>query len=143
MIAGPVRSELDHPGERRHDPDFPRREVDDYRGIALDEDDPAEAVLLVGHHVVQFVLLRRRSLRRRLEGTGRQVAPTPGAGSGHHDQYVPFRDPMSAGAGVCWFCCGYPPMRTRPHTEPAVLLRADYHQPGVIRPGQVRKLLAS
>jgi hypothetical protein len=64
-----VWSELDHPGERCHDPDSPRSEIDDYGGIALDEDDPAKAVLLVGHHVVQFILFRRRFLRRRLEGT--------------------------------------------------------------------------
>ena len=87
----PPRSELDQLGERGKDPNLPRREVHDHRGIALDEDDPAKAVLVVRHQVVQLVLLDGRSLGRRLEGTGRKMAPAPGAAAVHHYQCVPFR----------------------------------------------------
>jgi hypothetical protein len=68
--TGPwLRSELDHPGERRHDPHLPRREVDDHGGITLDKDDPPEPVLVMSHQIVQCVPLDGRSLGRGLEGT--------------------------------------------------------------------------
>jgi hypothetical protein len=65
---GAVLLEPDHPGERCHDPDFPGSEVDDHGGIALEKDDAAEPVLLVGHQVVQFEALDGRILGRGLEG---------------------------------------------------------------------------
>ena len=64
-----ARSEPDHLGERSHDPYLRGSEVDDYGGIAFDEDDTAKAVLVVGNKIVQFESLDGRTLRRRLEGT--------------------------------------------------------------------------
>src|ERR1700761_8154564 len=91
-----VRLELGHPGERRRDPHLARREVDDHGDIVLDQDHPAEAVLVVGHQVIYFEHLDRRILGRRLEGTGRQVTPVPGVGTVHSHQSVPFRGRMPA-----------------------------------------------
>ncbi len=82
--ADMARSELGHPGERRHDPHLPVGEVDD-DGIALDKDDSSEAELVVGYQVVQLILLGRRLLGRWLEGTCGQVTPVRGAGTVHHD----------------------------------------------------------
>src|SRR5579862_6007199 len=93
--ADMARSELGHPGERRHDPYLPVDEVDD-DGTVLDKDDPSEAELVVCYQVVQLILLGRRLLGRWLEGTCGQVTPVRGAGTVDHDWSVPSRDPAPA-----------------------------------------------
>src|SRR6202012_1282720 len=60
------RAELGDPWARRDDPHLPVGEVHDNRGIALDQDDPPEAVLVVGHQVIQFIPLDGRILGRGL-----------------------------------------------------------------------------
>ena len=86
--------ELGHPRERRRDPHLPWREVDDDRGSAIDVNDPSQAVLVMGYEIIQFILLDRGILGRRLEGTRRQVTPVPGAGTVHCLQCAPFRAPV-------------------------------------------------
>jgi hypothetical protein len=78
-------SQFGHLGEWREDPHLTRAEVYDHCFVTLDEDDPAEAVLIVGYLVADSELLNgRRSHRRHVEGTSWQGAPGRGAGWIHH-----------------------------------------------------------
>src|SRR5580704_13418535 len=72
-------SELRQLGERRQDPYLTRTEFDDQGSIVLDADDPAKAVLIVGHLVLHGKLLNRRIRRIGVEGTCGQEAPGRGA----------------------------------------------------------------
>ena len=84
-----MASELGQLRAWRRDPYPARAEIDDQGGVILDADDPAEAVLIVCHLVLNGEVLRRRSERRGPEGTCGQEAPGRGAGRFHHYQYAP------------------------------------------------------
>jgi hypothetical protein len=77
-----------------------RTKVDDQGGFIFDADDPAEAVLVVSHLVLHGELLRRRWVRRGLEGTCGQEAPGPGAGRLHYVQYAPDGNPLVRSGAV-------------------------------------------
>jgi hypothetical protein len=85
----PTASELGQLRARHRDPHPARTEIDDQRGVIIDSDDPAEAVLVVCHLVLLRELLGRRSGGRGTEGTCGQEAPGGGAVRFHHYQYVP------------------------------------------------------
>jgi hypothetical protein len=90
-VMPPTASELGQLCAWRRDPHPARAEIDDQGGVILDADDPAEAVLIVGHQVLNGELLGRRSERRDPEGTCGQEAPGGGAGRFHHYQYALLR----------------------------------------------------
>ena len=89
--VSPTASELGQLRAWRRDPHPARAEIDDQGGVILDADDPAEAVLIVCHLVLNGELLGRRSERRDPEGTCGQEAPGGGAGRFHHYQYALLR----------------------------------------------------
>jgi hypothetical protein len=82
-------SELGQLRAWQNDPRPARTKIDDQGGVILDADDPAEAVLIVCHPVLNGELLGWRSRGRDIEGTCRQGAPGGGAGRLHHHQYAP------------------------------------------------------
>jgi hypothetical protein len=85
----PAVSELGQLRAGHRDPHPARAEIDNQCGVALNGDDPAEAVLIVCYLVLLRELLRRRRGQRRAEGTCGQEAPGGGAGRFHHYQYAP------------------------------------------------------
>jgi hypothetical protein len=88
-IATRDLSELRQPGKRRQDPYLMRAEFDDHRVVILDQDDPAEAVLVVGHLIANGELLNGRGCGQGVEGTSGQETPGRGAGRLHFYQYAP------------------------------------------------------
>ena len=119
-------SEPGQPGERPADPDFSGTEVDDYRIVVLDQDDPAEAVLVVVDLIANGELLHGRFLAHRVEGTSGQDAPGRGAGRFHRYQYAP-SGPGTPIPGRMWRLPGLP-------DAPAGRARP----PGRLRAAQVR-----
>jgi hypothetical protein len=90
--SGQVRvSELGQLGERRQDPHPTRTEVHDHCGVTLGQDDPAEAVLVVGHLIANSELLSRWIRGRGIEGTRGQEAPGSGGDRLHYHQYAPLQ----------------------------------------------------
>src|SRR5882757_10173193 len=87
--VSPTASELGQLRAWRRDPYQARAEIDDQGGVILDADDPAEAVLIVCHLVLDGEVLGRGKDRRGREGTRGQEAPGGGAGRFHHYQYAP------------------------------------------------------
>jgi len=85
----PTASELGQLRARHRDPYAARAEINDQGGVILDADDPAEAVLIVCHLVLNGEVLGRGNERRDPEGTCGQEAPGGGAGRFHHYQYAP------------------------------------------------------
>ena len=85
----PTASELGQLRAWHRDPYQARAEIDDQGGVILDADDPAEAVLIVCHLVLDGEVLGRGKDRRGREGTRGQEAPGGGAGRFHHYQYAP------------------------------------------------------
>jgi hypothetical protein len=85
----PMASELGQLRARHRDPHPLGTEIDNQRGLILDRDDPAEAVLVVRYLVMLGELLGRRSGGRRAKGTCGQEAPGGGVGRFHHYQYAP------------------------------------------------------
>jgi hypothetical protein len=85
----PTTSELGQLCARHRDPHPLRAEIDDKRGLILDRDDPAEAVLIVCYLVMLCELLGRRSGGRGAKGTCGQETPSGGVGRFHHYQYAP------------------------------------------------------
>jgi hypothetical protein len=85
----PTALELGQLRAWHRDPYPARAEIDDQGGVILDADDPAEAVLIVCHLVLNGEVLGRGNERRGREGTGGQEAPGGGAGRFHHLQYAP------------------------------------------------------
>ena len=87
----PTASELGQLRAWHRDPYQARAEIDDQGGVILDADDPAEAVLIVCHLVLNGEVLGRGKDRRGPEGTRGQEAPGGGAGRFHQYKYAPRR----------------------------------------------------